>query len=72
MNWIWLDDSAYNMDEVIWMSPDKDNRIKDLDINVIVLYHKDGGTRQIRYSDKKKFNKDLALIKSLCWNQGGK
>ena len=71
MNWIWLDDCAYNMDEVIWISTDKDDRFKDLDINVIVLYHKDEGIRQIRYNNKKKFDKDLALIKSLCYKQGG-
>jgi len=69
MNWIWLQDRAYNMDEVICIMTDKNLRYPDDD--VIILECKDKGMRKVTYRDKKKFDKDLALIKSLCYKQGG-
>ena len=69
MNWIWLNDRAYNMNEIIMILIEKDPR--DISMDVLILECKDEGIRRIRYSDKKEFDSDLALIKSLCYKQGG-
>ena len=60
MNWIWLQDRAYNMDEVICIMTDKNLRYPD--DNVIILECKDEGFRKVIYKDKKKFDKELFNI----------
>ena len=65
MNWIWINDCAYNMNEITMISAEKDPR--NISMDVLIFDCKDGCIRRIRYSDKEKFDKDLTLIKSLCW-----